>query len=113
MQKLVLPDRSPSMALSPLRTSQTSGTNYAEFNVFLLQIADEITKEELKRMKFLCLEPNNNLPRGKLDRIKEPRHFVNFLRERGKIWPEDLSYLVWLLEAAGKIQLAEMIKERG
>ena len=109
MQKLVLPDRSPSMALSPLRT----GTNYAEFNAFLLEIADEITKEELIAMKFLCLEPINNLPRGKLDRITEPRHFVKFLRERGKIWPEDLSYLVWLLEAAGKIQLAEMIKERG
>ncbi|KAL9986672.1 hypothetical protein ACROYT_G000846 [Oculina patagonica] len=96
------------MALNRLQTVST----YEEFNAFLVTIADEITEEELKDMKFLCLEPNNNLPRGRLDRISEPRRFVHFLRESGKIWPEDVSYLVWLLDTVGKKQLADMIRDR-
>ncbi|XP_078372057.1 uncharacterized protein LOC144655634 isoform X2 [Oculina patagonica] len=108
MQKRVLVDRSASMALNSLRTV----SNYEEFNAFLVTIADEITEEELKEMKFLCQEPNNNLPRGRLDRIKEPLHFVNFLREKGKIWPENVSYLVWLLDNIGNIRLADMIRDR-
>ncbi|KAJ7326137.1 hypothetical protein OS493_027988 [Desmophyllum pertusum] len=70
------------MALSPLQLQ--TATNYEEFNVFLIKIADEITEEEVGKMKFLCQQPNNNLPRGKLDPIKEPREFLNFLRKRGK-----------------------------
>ena len=36
---------------TPLRTS----TIEAEFNAFLVEIADQITKEEVNEMKFLCL----------------------------------------------------------
>ena len=88
-------------------------TNEAEFNAFLVQIADEITKEELDQMKFLCFELNNNLPRGRLDEIKAPREFVNFLRERGIISPGDVGFLKCLLETTGKIKLANLISERG
>ena len=112
MEKLVLVARSstPSMAdLTPLRTC----TNEGEFNAFLVKIADEITKDEVQQMKFLCMEQNNNLPRGKLDEIKEPREFVNFLRQRGKISPEDVGYLIGLLDKNGNIRLADMIRERG
>lgn len=110
MPKLVLVDQSASMAaLNPLRTV----TNYEEFNAFLVSIADEITNEEVKEMKFMCLEPNNNLPRGHLDRIESPREFLNFLREKGKIWPEDVSYLVWLLDGVKLYLLADTIRERG
>ena len=55
--------------LTPLRTC----TNEAEFSVFLVEIADQITKKEVDEMKFLC----NSLPRGRLEEIKEPREFVN------------------------------------
>ena len=89
-------------------------TNEADqFNAFLVEIADEITKEELRQMKFLCFELNNNLPRGRLDEIKAPREFVNFLRERGIISPGDVGFLKWLLETTGKIRLANLISERG
>ena len=88
-------------------------TNEAEFNAFLVQIADEITKEELDQMKFLCFELNNNLPRGRLDEIKAPREFVNFLRERGIISPGDVGFLKYLSETTGKIKLANLISERG
>ena len=101
---------STSMAdLTPLRTS----TNEAEFNAFLVEIADEITKEELRQMKFLCFELSNNLPRGKLDEIKEPREFVNFLRKRNIISPGDVGFLTWLLNHTGNKRLADMISERG
>ena len=111
MENLVLVDRtSTSMPdLTPLRTS----TNEAEFNAFLVTIADEITKEEVHEMKFLCLELNNNLPRGKLDEIKEPREFVSFLRKRGIISPGDVGFLTWLLGRTGNKRLADMINERG
>ena len=88
-------------------------TNEAEFNAFLVQIADEITKEELDQMKFLCYELNNNLPRGRLDEIKASREFVNFLRERGIISPGDVGFLKYLSETTGKIKLANLISERG
>lgn len=111
MAKPVLVDRSStSMAdLTPLQIR----TNEAEFNAFLVEIADEITEEELRHMKFLCFELNNNLPRGRLDEINAPREFVNFLRERGVISPGDIGFLKWLLETAGKIKLANLISERG
>ena len=88
-------------------------TNEAEFNAFLVEIADEITTEELRQMKFLCLERNNNLPRGRLDDIKEPREFVNFLRRRDKISPGNVGFLTWLLDRTGNTRLANMISERG
>ena len=88
-------------------------TRYEEFNAFLVQIAGEITQEELKQMKFLCQGPNNNLPRGELDAIENPRELFSFLRRKGKIWPEDVSYLIWLLRNVGNVQLAVSIEEQG
>ena len=111
MDKLDLVDRpSTSMAdLTPLRMC----TNEAEFNAFLVNIADEITKEELRQMKFLCSELNKNLPRGRLDEIKEPQEFVNFLRKRDIISPGNVDFLTWLLDRTGNTRLANMISERG
>ena len=83
--------------------------NITEFDVFLVNIADEITKEELEEMKFLCARQNNNnyLPLGKLDAIENQREFLDFLRQQGKIRQDDLSYLEWLLRTVGRIDLAD------
>jgi len=91
--------------LTPLRTS----TNEAEFSVFLVEIADQITKKEVDEMKFLC----TLLPRGRLEEIKEPREFVNFLRSEGIIWPGNVSFLTWLLDSTRNKRLANLIRERG
>ena len=106
MEKLTLVDRSStSMAdITPLRTR----TNEEEFSAFLVEIADKITKEEVRQMKFLCSEV-----RGRLDEIKEPREFVNFLRQSGIISPGDIGFLIWLLDTTGNKRLANMIRERG
>ena len=95
--------------LTPLRTC----TNEAEFNAFLTEIADEITKEEVQQMKFLCLKLNSNLPRGRLDEIEEPREFVTFLRRRDIISPGNVGFLTWLLDSAENKRLANMISDRG
>ena len=89
--------------------------NTVEFNDFLAQIADKITEEELKKMKFLCDEQKNNncLPRGTLDAIKTQREFLSFLRHHDKICLEDVSYLVWLLRNVGCSKLAASIEEQG
>ena len=91
--------------LTPLRTR----TNEAEFSVFLVEIADQITKKEVDEMKFLCTV----LPRGRLDEIKEPREFVNFLRNEGIIWPGNVGFLTWLLDSTRNKRLANLIRERG
>ena len=111
MEKLDLVDRPSTSMADP--TLLRMCTNEAEFNAFLVNIADEITKEELHQMKFLCLEQNNNLPKGRLDDIKEPREFVNFLRRRDKISPGNVGFLTWLLDRTGNTRLANMISERG
>ena len=82
--------------------------NITEFDAFLVNIADEITKEELEEMKFLCARQNNNnyLPLGKLDAIENQREFLDFLRQHGKIRQDDMSYLEWLLRTVGRIDLA-------
>ena len=94
------------MALS----TATNGQKNAEFNHFLLEIADEITKDQIDEMKFLC---EGDLPKGVLDSIENPREFLNFLRIRGKIGPDDVPYLVSLLEGIGNIQLADIVKGLG
>ena len=83
--------------------------NITEFDAFLVNIADEITKEELEKMKFLCARQNNNnyLPLGKLDAIENQREFLDFLRQHGKIRQDDMSYLEWLLRTVGRIDLAD------
>ena len=107
MAKLALVDRSStSMAdITPLRTRTNEEE---EFSAFLVEIADKITKEEVRQMKFLCSEL-----RGRLDEIEEPREFVNFLRQSGIISPGDIDFLIWLLDTIGNKRLANMIRERG
>ena len=89
--------------------------NTAEFNAFLAQIADQITEEELEKMKFLCDGPqtNNYLPREKLHAIKNPRKILSFLRHHDKICLEDVSYLLWLLRNVGRSELAASVEEQG
>ncbi|PFX29079.1 hypothetical protein AWC38_SpisGene6130 [Stylophora pistillata] len=89
--------------------------NYPEFNAFLVKIANRITEEELEEMKLLCDEKTdtNDLPRGQLCAIKNQREFLSFLRQHGKICPNEISYLVWLLRNVGCIELADWIEEQG
>jgi len=89
----------------------TNEEKNAEFSASLFRIANEITQEELKGMKFLCI---NELPRGKLDSIENPMEFLAFLQERRKIRPGDVTYLVSLLKKIGNVQLANTVmKELG
>ncbi|CAH3038737.1 unnamed protein product [Pocillopora meandrina] len=89
--------------------------NTEEFNAFLVNIADEITEEDLEKMIFLCdgQKNNNHLPRGKLVAIKNQIEFLSFLCQHGKISLEDVSYLVWLLRNVGRAGLAALIEEQG
>ena len=88
----------------------TSGYLMADFNYFLLQIASEIKSDELADMKFLCEE---DLPRGKLEPIANPRELLNVLKKNGKIKPGEVIYLVTLLKRVGLVQLAEKVIETG
>ena len=84
----------------------------ADFNYFLLQIAREIKSDELADMKFLC-EGDDDLPRGKLEPIANPRELLNVLKKSGKIKPGDVMCLVTLLKRVGLVQLAERVKKTG
>ena len=100
--------RPPNISLPP--------RNNAEFDTFLGEIAREIKKEELDKMKFLCARQyknNNYLPRGELDAIESQHEFLRFLSQEEKICQEDVSYLVWLLRTVGCIELAVLIEKHG
>lgn len=97
-------------SLSMTSAAERKGNLMADFNIFLLEIADEITSDELKAMKFVC---EGAIPRGKLELIASPRELLNFLRRSGKIRPGDVMNLVTLLEEVGLVQLAERVKEGG
>ena len=99
--------RPPNISLPP--------RNKAEFDTFLGDIAREITKEELDKMKFLCARQYNNnyLPRGELDAIERQHEFLRFLSQEEKICQEDVSYLVWLLRTVGCIKVAVSIEQQG
>ena len=83
-----------------------------DFNYFLLQIAGEIKSDELANMKFLC-EGDDDLPRGKLEPIANPRELLNVLKKSGKIKPGEVMYLVTLLERVGLVELAEKVRGTG
>ena len=85
----------------------------ADFNYFLLQIADEITSIELADMKFLCQGDNTFIARGRLERVKTARELLNFLKESGKIGPGNVMYLVNLLDRVNLVRLAERVMEDG
>ena len=84
----------------------------ADFNYFLLQIAREINSDELAEMKFLC-EEEDDLPRGILEQIANPRELLNVLKKSGKIKPGEVMYLVSLLKRVRLVQLAERVIEMG
>ena len=84
----------------------------ADFNYFLLQVANEIKSDELADMKFLC-EGDDTLPRKKYEQIANPREMLNALKRSGKIRPGEVMYLVTLLERVGLVHLAERVKETG
>ena len=97
-------------SLSMTSAAERKGNLMADFNKFLLEIADEITSDELKAMKFVC---EGAIPRGKLELIANPRELLNFLRRSGKIRRGDVMHLVTLLKEVGLVQLAERVKEGG
>ena len=99
---------SPSIASA----AATSGYSMADFNYFLCQVASEIKSDELAEMKFLC-EEEDDLPRGKLEPIANPRELLSFLKKSGKIKPGEVMYLVSLLKRVGLVQLAERVIETG
>ena len=85
----------------------------ADFNYFLLhEVAHEIKSDELADMNFLC-EGDEDLPRGKLEPIANPRELLNVLKKSGKIKPGEVMYLVTLLKRVGLVQLAEKVIEMG
>lgn len=76
-----------------------------DFKHKLLQIAENITSNELARMKFIC-----DLPDGVKEPIENPREFFNKLLARDKIHQGNVEYLVWLLEKTENLSLAQRVK---
>ena len=99
-------------SLSMGSAATRSGNLMADFNYFLLQIANEIQSIELADMKFLC-KGDDTLARGKLERVETARELLNFLKESGKIGPGNVMYLVTLLDRVNLVRLAERAMEEG
>ena len=77
-----------------------------DFNYKLYKIAENITSDVLKKMKFLC-----DLPEGVKEYITEPLNFLSELKTRGKIYPGEVTYLVSLLEKTNNLELARHVSD--
>lgn len=94
------------MAESPNRKQSTErliSLRGEQFISKLSQIGTQITKEELERLKFLCVEL---IPDGEREKIKTAEMCFEKLRKLKKLSQDDNTFLVKLLQDIGRLDLA-------
>lgn len=77
-----------------------------QFNVFLMQLADKLSMQDLQDMKYL-FEGEGGIGRGVLDKIQTPRDLFRILRTRGYISRDNLLYLQVILFLTGRKDLVQ------
>ncbi|XP_071329003.1 FAS-associated death domain protein [Trachinotus anak] len=64
--------------------------NSSDFQAVLLKISDQLSSEELDKMKFLC---QNVIGKKDLEKISTGSKLFQLLMERGKLGPDNTEYL--------------------
>lgn len=78
------------------------------FRSFLLQISDDITKEKLEQIKYLC---SDDIPERDLESISSPWQLFKDLERRQMIGIDNLSFLRKLLTDVMCLQLVTKIDD--
>ena len=85
-------------------SSRERGERNFDFKRKLLSIAEEIIPDALEKMLFIC-----DLPARVKESINKPIALFQELLARSEISPDDVTYLVQLLEETGNQQLAKRV----
>ncbi|XP_068721503.1 uncharacterized protein [Montipora capricornis] len=78
------------------------------FRKFLLDLSAELSRDDLKKLKFASIE---FIPRGKLEDVAAGFELFDLLEQCGKITRENLSLLNEVLETIGRNDLARKVQQ--
>ena len=79
-----------------------------DFRSFLLRLSNDITKETLEKMKYLCLD---DIPERDLENISSPLQLFKDLERRQMIGIDNLSFLRKLLSDVMCLSLVTIVDD--
>ena len=83
-------------------------TSFAAFKMNLMSISNQLTMEDLEKMKFFV---QGNIPKGKLQFITKPFELFSLMMENDSLSPTDVNRLAKLLESAGRLDLLPLVQQ--
>ena len=83
-------------------------TSPSVFKMNLMSISNQLTMEDLEKMKFFV---QGNIPKGKLQFITKPFELFSLMMENDSLSPTDVNRLAKLLESAGRLDLLPLVQQ--
>uniref|UniRef100_A0A3P9LQ53 Fas (tnfrsf6)-associated via death domain n=1 Tax=Oryzias latipes TaxID=8090 RepID=A0A3P9LQ53_ORYLA len=78
------------------------------FNALLLDISNQLKEEDLSKMKFLV---RDHVGKRDLERIASGHGLFQALAERGHLGPENLDFLIGVLQGIPRVDLSEKLQQ--
>lgn len=78
-----------------------------DINAILLKISDQLSSEQLKKIKFLC---KDDIGKKDMEKISAGSQLFQFLMERGKLSADNTDYVCWLLRNIDRHDLSEKLQ---
>lgn len=78
-----------------------------DINAILLKISDQLSSEQLKKMKFLC---KDDIGKKDMEKISAGSQLFQFLMERGKLSADNTEYVCRLLRNIERHDLSEKLQ---
>lgn len=78
------------------------------FNSCLLSISNQLTREDLKKMKFVLPDC---IPQGKLQSVGEPYELFSLMMEYELLAQDNTDLLSELLKSTGKMNLNNLLQD--
>ena len=82
-------------------------TSFAAFKMILMSISNQLTIDDLEKMKF-CVQ--GYIPKGKLQNITKPFELFTLMMENDLLSPTNVNRLAKLLESAGRLDLLPLVQ---
>ncbi|KAJ7983393.1 hypothetical protein DPEC_G00379240 [Dallia pectoralis] len=80
----------------------------SSFNGALMKISQELTQEQLEKMKFRCIE---DIPKSIREKATKGFELFSVLMERNKLGPDNTDFVVSLLTDIGRLDLAKLLDD--
>lgn len=83
-------------------------TSFPSFNCCLLSISNQLTHEDLKKMKFVLPD---GIPQRQLQSVREPYELFSLMMEYQLLSKDDTHLLSELLKSTGKMNLNNLLQD--